>query len=144
MRLSKQAILCVDNKDNLNLIKFVFESEGFEVTTCDSLESCLSQIRQNRFAAVILNNRFGGRTSAGVCREIRCFNPIIPIVFYSGEARRSEIEKAIQAGGNAYLVKPLDFDKLIDTVNKLIAGSSSGFIMNHNGTAKLTCNNTTP
>ncbi|MDQ3801363.1 MAG: response regulator [Acidobacteriota bacterium] len=117
MKQSKHSILCVDDdKDNLDLIKFVFEEKDFEVIACDSLEDCLLQIRRNRFNAIILDNHFNDRTSLEICREIRLYNPYTPIIFFSGEARPAEIENALKAGGNAYLVKPNDFHKLTETV----------------------------
>ena len=121
MKLVKRSILCVDeNKDNLELLTVTFEQEGFEVTACQSLEECLSQARQNDFSAIILDNRFGNGTSLDACREISEFSPNTPIIFCSGEARTAEIAKAIEAGGDRYFVKPVDFDKLADAVNELI------------------------
>jgi CheY-like chemotaxis protein len=121
MKPSKPTILVVDDdKDNLDLIKFVFESEGYEVTACDSLDDCLTQVSQKRFAAIILDNRFGDRSSLEVCKEIHWFNSNTPIIFYSGEARQSEIEKALKECGSAYLIKPLGFDSLTETVDNLI------------------------
>ena len=120
MNTQKLNILCVDDdKDSLDLITFVFKNEGFEVTGCDSLEECLSQIRTNDFAAIVLDNRFGNETSIEFCEAFRSYKPNAPIVFYSGEARQSEIDKALECG-DAYLVKPIGFDKLTETVNKLI------------------------
>ena len=121
MKSAKPNILCVDeNEDNLELLKITFEQEGFEVTTCRSLEECLSQARRNEFSAIILDNRFGNGTSLDVCREISAFSPDTPIIFCSGEARKAEIAKAIEAGGDQYFVKPVDFDKLADAVKGLI------------------------
>jgi DNA-binding response OmpR family regulator len=121
MKSAKRNILCVDeNEDNLELLKITFEQEGFEVTTCRSLEECLSQARRNEFSAIILDNRFGNGTSLDVCREISAFSPDTPIIFCSGEARKAEIAKAIEAGGDQYFVKPVDFDKLADAVKGLI------------------------
>lgn len=55
----KQTILCIDdNEDSLELFTYIFEQEGFEVETCDSLEGCLSLIREKDFATVILDNWF--------------------------------------------------------------------------------------
>ena len=120
MNAQKPNILCVDDdKDSLDLLTFVFKSEGFEVTACDSLEECLSQIRQKHFSVIVLDNRFGNGTSIEVCNELRSYNHYTPIVFYSGEARQSEIDKALECG-NAYLIKPIGFDKLADTVKNLI------------------------
>ena len=121
MKSAKRSILCVDeNADNLELLKITFEREGFEVTTCRSLEECLSAARRNKFSAIILDNRSGNGTSLDVCREISSFSPNTPIIFCSGEARKAEIAKAIEAGGDKYFVKPVDFDKLVDAVKELI------------------------
>lgn len=90
--------------------------------SCDNLEECLSQARQKNFQAIILNNRFGNISSLDVSRQIRSFDSTVPIIFHSGEARQSEIDKALAAGANAYLVKPNNFEKLTDTVIKLIEG----------------------
>jgi DNA-binding response OmpR family regulator len=126
MKSAKPTILCVDdNEDNLELLTYLFEDENFNVITCTSLEDCLSQTRQNRFSAIILDNRFGDKTSLDACKEIRSNNPNTPIIFYSGEARETEIAKALDACGNAYLVKPLDLDKLTDVASKLIQESQS-------------------
>ena len=120
MNTQKPSILCVDDdKDSLDLITYVFKNEGFEVTSCDSLEECLSQIRQKHFSVIVLDNHFGDGTSIEVCKELRSYNHHTPIIFYSGEARQSEIDKALECG-DAYLIKPIGFDKLTDTVKNLI------------------------
>jgi len=127
MNQSKAAILCVDdNRDNCELLTFVFESRGFEVKTCQTISEGFFQAKQRNFSAIILDNRFGETTSLEVCREIRFFDPITPIVFYSGEARQSEIEKALAAGANAYLIKPSGFEELTETVIKLIEEAQFG------------------
>lgn len=121
MKQSKQIVfVCDDNADSCELIKFVFELEGYEVVSCDNLEDCLSEARQNKFDAIVLDNRFGQVSSLEACREIQAFNQNIPIIFYSGEARTSQMEKALKAGADAYLVKPNDFERLTRTVVSLI------------------------
>lgn len=117
---NRTVFVCDDNSDSCELIKFAFQLEGYKVTSCDNLDECLSQTRQNNFEAVILDNRFGQVSSLDACREIRGFSQSVPIIFYSGEARASEIEKALQAGADAYLVKPNDFERLTETVINLI------------------------
>lgn len=121
MNSARKSILCLDeNEDSLELLTVTFEQEGFAVKTCRSLEECLSEARENDFSAIILDNRYGNGTSLDVCREISTFAPNTPIVFCSGEARRAEIAKAIEAGGDKYFVKPVDFDKLAVAIKELI------------------------
>jgi CheY-like chemotaxis protein len=39
----------------------------------------------------------------------------VPILFYSGHAFKADIENGLEAGADAYLVKPY-FDKLTDMI----------------------------
>ena len=119
--MKKLTVLCVeDDKDNSDLITFLFESEGFDATTCSTVEECLRQALHKKFDAIILNNRLGHTTTIGACQEIRKNDPNLPIIFYSGEARPKEIEKALEECIDAYLVKPDDFEKLVPTIVSLI------------------------
>jgi len=121
MLQNKHSILCVeDDKDNSDLLTYLFESEGFEVTTCSTVEECLHHAVQRNFDAIILDNRLGHTTTVGACQEIRKNDPHVPIIYYSGESRPKEIEKALSECAVAYLVKPDDFEKLVPTIIKLI------------------------
>jgi DNA-binding response OmpR family regulator len=120
MEASESSILCVDdNEDTREILTYLLEEKGFAVTACRTLDECLEQARQKHFSVIILDYHFGDGTSLDVCREIRFHNPATPIIFYSGEARGTEIQKALEAGATEYLVKPLGLDELIDTVSNL-------------------------
>jgi CheY-like chemotaxis protein len=122
MNQSNFTLLCVDDdKDNCELLTFVFSRQGFQVETCHTMNEALQHIRQKSFNAIILDNHLGETTSLEACQKIRLILPSTPIIFYSGESRQSEIDKAVAAGANAYLVKPNGFDKLTETVTNLIS-----------------------
>jgi CheY-like chemotaxis protein len=126
MESTNHSVLCVeDDADNLELMKFLFESENFKVTACDNLEDCLAQVKSNRFSAIVLDYHMGNENSLEVCEEIRSHHLKAPIIFYSGEARKTEIQKAMEHCADAFLHKLMDFDKLTQTVNKLIRESQS-------------------
>ncbi len=97
----------------------MFQQEGFQVKTCSQTD-CLKLIHEEKFLAFILDNYFNGLKGVDICQEIRSFDQTTPIVFFSGEARPLEIEKALAIGANAYLVKPNDFEKITETVVNLI------------------------
>jgi DNA-binding response OmpR family regulator len=120
MNESKSKILCVeDDEDTCELISFVLKQAGYEVEACSRID-CLKLIHEERFLAFILDNWFEGTSGVDICKEIRSFDLATPIIFCSGEARQIEIGKALAAGANAYLVKPIDFEELTNTVTKLI------------------------
>lgn len=120
MNESKLKILCVeDDEDTCELISFVLKQTGYEVEACGRMD-CLKLIHEEKFLAFILDNWFEGISGVDICKEIRSFDSDTPIIFCSGEARQPEIDKAFAAGANAYLVKPIDFEELTETVTKLI------------------------
>lgn len=118
-------ILCVeDDKDTCELITYVFAQEGYEVRAIEQ-KDCLKILQQENFQAVILNNYHIGLSGAEITRQIRSFNKLIPIIFLSGESRLVEINKVMQAGADAYLVKPDGLEKLLATVTQIIKSRSS-------------------
>ena len=117
---SKSKILCIeDDEDTCDLVNFVFNQAGYKIESCGQTE-CLKLIHQEQFLAIILDNYFDGMSGTEICQEIRNFDQTTPIIFLSGEARQAEIDKALAAGANAYLIKPNDFEKLTGTVIKFI------------------------
>lgn len=120
-------ILCIDDDDDTReLIKFKLRLADYQVTTCSTAEEGLVQAGRGGFGAIILDNRFRDSSGELICQEIRRFDRVTPIVFFSGEARPQEINKALAAGANAYLVKPNDFEKLTETVINLIKKEKNG------------------
>jgi DNA-binding response OmpR family regulator len=82
--------------------------------------STLPLIADGRFDLYLLDNWMLGGSGVELCREIRRSDPSTPIVFYSGAALESEREEALQAGVQAYLVKPGDVVILVETVRRLL------------------------
>ncbi len=117
----KQDILCIDDdNDTCELVEFMFKQKGFKVVSCTTSEEGIDCARNGEFGAIILDNRFHGNDGTKICREIRVFDQAIPIIFFSGEARSMEKEKALAAGANEYLLKPNDLEKLTDTIINFI------------------------
>jgi DNA-binding response OmpR family regulator len=125
MTETKLEILCIeDDEDTCELVTFVFKDAGFEIESCGQTD-CLKLIHEEKFSAIILDNYFDGMSGVEICQEIRSFDQITPVIFLSGEVREAEIDKAMAAGANAYLTKPIDFEKLVPTTIKLIEQSKT-------------------
>lgn len=120
MDKSKLSILCIeDDTDTCELIEYVFKQEGCQVTSCGNRD-CLKIVEDEKFSAVILDNYFDGLSGVEICLKIRERHPQTPIIFYSGEARQSEINKALVAGATDYLIKPTGFERLVEKAFSLI------------------------
>ena len=60
-------------------------------------------------------------SGATLTEWIREFDKTTPILFYSGAAHDSDLQQALNAGANGYVVKPADNDTLLAEVSRLIA-----------------------
>lgn len=117
-----KTILCVDdNTDTCELLKFIFEKDGFEVKTSDSPEEAVRHAINNRFSAIVVDFHLFEMDGVDLCRIIQTFDSNTPVIFFSAEAREIKKQEAFEAGAKAYLTKPNDFEKLVPTVTWLIS-----------------------
>jgi DNA-binding response OmpR family regulator len=108
-----------DDRDNRDLLQFMFENAGYQLKTCATGEEALQVARRNGIAAYILDNWLGDMSGVQLCQEIRTFDRKTPIVFFSGVSYSKDRKEGLTAGAQSYLVKPDDLDKIIETVEQL-------------------------
>jgi DNA-binding response OmpR family regulator len=130
MDRSEQVVLCVDDdSDTCELVKVMFGLIDYDVITCSTAADGLHCARQGGFSAIILDYRLVDLCGAEICREIRSFDVLTPVIFFAAEARFSEKQKALDAGANAYLVKPNDLEILSETVLGFTYGAQKNWFL---------------
>ncbi len=77
--------------------------------------------RRGYFDLYILDNWLPDGSGVGLCRAIREFDPHTPILFYSAAACERDIEDALRAGAQDYIVKPVIPEELRQAVARLIS-----------------------
>ena len=119
--MKERSVLCVDdNFDNNELLEFFFEQAGYQVTICSTGEECLDCLKDHEFSAVVLDYHLPDKDGLALFKEIRKLYPQTPVIIFSADARNSSREAAIEAGVNAYLIKPDDIKNIVSVVTKLI------------------------
>jgi len=115
-------ILIIDDDPNSSeLIELMlsYSGTGYEITSVQTPEAGLRLAAAQRFDLFLLDYRLPGMTGAEVCRRIRRTDAETPVMFFTGTAHDRERREAMQAGANAYLVKPDDLKHLTETVKRL-------------------------
>lgn len=128
--VQRKRVLCVDDhKDTRELMGVLLDAYGYEPVIAASVTDALESARSGGLALCILDHWLTESNGVQLCREIRAFDPVTPIMFYSGAGYLSDIEMGLEAGAQAYLVKP-DFDNLKPTIDRLIdeAGSRASVV----------------
>jgi DNA-binding response OmpR family regulator len=117
-------ILCVeDDKDSCELLDFILSGEGFEVVSCSTSQEGLHLAKQGGFSAIVLDYCLPEVSGLEICREIRTYDKQTPIIFYTASAYPKDKEEGLKAGANAYLVKPIDLEKIAKTITDLVSTS---------------------
>jgi DNA-binding response OmpR family regulator len=128
---ARKRILCVDDhEDTRDLMRVLLGEYGYESVIATSVSDALNSARSGGLALCILDHWLTESNGIELCQQIRAFDPDTPIMFYSGAGYGSDIQKGLDAGAQAYLVKP-DFDHLKPTIDRLIdeAGSKHSVVM---------------
>lgn len=126
MNSPRGRILCTeDDADARDLITTILAREGYDVLCSDSPEETLELARTEKFDLYLMDNWLRDTNGATLTARIRKFDPKTPILFYSAAAYDTDKEAARRAGAQAYLVKPVENEKLVAEVGRLICESKA-------------------
>jgi DNA-binding response OmpR family regulator len=120
-------ILVVDDiADNLFLIQMVLEAEGYQVDVADSGKAALALIAQKPPDLMLLDVMMPGMSGYEVVRQIRENSnlPYIPIIMISG-CEQTDESQGLKALTQAFIPKPIDFDKLFYEIRAISATTAS-------------------
>ncbi len=109
-----------DDHDCRDMVVFMLEQSGYEVTCVHSSTEALSLAKSERFDLFLVDNWMPEMTGLELTRHIREFNQTTPILFYSGVAHEDDKQAALNAGAQGYLVKPIGIELLVEEVDRLI------------------------
>jgi DNA-binding response OmpR family regulator len=126
MTSSKGRILCTeDDADTRDMLIFLLQEEGYEVLCTDNATQALSLAKTQSFDLYLIDSWLPNSSGSILTKKIREFDDKTPILFYSGAAYEADKENARSAGAQAYLVKPVENEKLVAEVTRLIGESKN-------------------
>ena len=121
-------VLCVDdNEDCRVMLSTLLRLALVEAKTVGTAAQALSLIRTESFNLYLLDARLPDLDGFELCRAMRAFAPHTPILFFSGAASEADRKRAIEAGANAYLIKP-EIDGLIETITHYLGDNTARVI----------------
>lgn len=109
-----------DHEDTRELVTLVLEQRSIEVVTGSTIESGVTLARSQHFDLYLLDSWLPDGSGLDLCRAIRKFDQVTPVVFYSAAAYEIDRNQAIDSGAQAYLIKPSHPSELCTLVTSLI------------------------
>jgi DNA-binding NtrC family response regulator len=114
------SILAVDDEQNLlELLITVLGKRGFTVKTAINGMEALKLLDQESFQLALLDLKMGPVNGVQLLKEIKDRRPIIKVIMMTAYPTYETRTQASENGASAYLTKPVDIQKLVDTINSL-------------------------
>jgi DNA-binding response OmpR family regulator len=109
--IGRRSILYVDDDPETRALLTHVLSEYDVVFAANAFEA-LRNVNHRPFHGYILDYWLPDWSGPSLCREIRKIDPHAPIIFCTAAARDNDRARAMRAGANAYLCKPVAPDVL--------------------------------
>ena len=114
-----KTVLAVDDApENLAFIRACLASAGYTVFAAKSGEECLTLLTRLTPRLILLDVQMPGIDGFETCRLIRKRKELagVPIAFLTARKGAEDVQECVAAGGNDFIVKPFNRQKLLDRV----------------------------
>lgn len=105
-----KALIVEDDTVTQRLMEQVFQARGYHVTTCTNAEAGWEIFQEGGYQLVLADWQLPGMTGVELCRAIK-ESPVgdqCLVIMMTGQDTPEDIQMALEAGANDFLVKPVD------------------------------------
>ncbi len=117
-----RVLLIEDNAQNRYLITFLLKASEFEVATAEDGTEALAMAADGDFDLVLLDIQLPGMDGYEVARALRQNARLhgVPIVAVTSHAMTGDRERALAAGCDGYIEKPIDPETFVAQVRTFL------------------------
>ena len=103
-------LLVEDHPESRRTLQRLIERRGHEVVAVGSAEEAELELRKQPFSFLILDWMLPGKSGVELCQELRAApkGEELFILLVTARDDAQDLERALEAGANDYLIKPLD------------------------------------
>lgn len=113
---AKRIVLVDDDRDMRNLLQQLIAEAGHTVEAFDTAAAALDYLSENPADSLISDLKLPGMDGAALVEAVHRAQPDLNIVMLTGSASVADRERALEAGANAYLVKPVTLEDLMESI----------------------------
>jgi twitching motility two-component system response regulator PilH len=119
--MSKLVLVIEDDPDQRRLLERVLLGSGWRVATAPDGESGLTAAKNHAPDAIVLDVMMPRLNGYQTCRQLKA-DPAtapIPVVMCTAKDQPADEFWATEVGAEAYLAKPVDIGRLVQTLDRL-------------------------
>lgn len=124
--MSRRVLLIEDNEQNRYLVTFLLEGRGYEVATAVDGAVGVEMAARLLPDLILLDIQLPTMDGYEVARALRSNQALdaVPIIAVTSYAMEGDREKALAAGCNGYIEKPIDPDTFVAEIERYLNGAT--------------------
>lgn len=120
---AERVLVVDDNPANLKLVEFLLDGEGYEIRTAGDAEEALSALREFEPRLILMDLQLPGMSGLELTRRLKT-DPAtrgVVILALTAFAMKGDEQRALDAGCDGYVAKPIDVETLPALVARYLA-----------------------
>lgn len=120
--MSRKVLIIEDNEQNLYLLKFILERNGYDVYAAMDGKQGIIEAEKILPDLILLDIQLPGMDGYAVAIKLREHPAFFstPVIAVTSYAMPGDREKALEAGCNGYIEKPIDPDTFMKRVEEFL------------------------
>ncbi len=123
MTTKKRILIIEDEPDIIRGLKDALEFENLEPQATSSAKDGVRLMRERGADCIILDLMLPDGNGYDVCREIRTFNALVPIIMLTARSQESDKIRGLEVGADDYVTKPFSVGELLARIKAIFRRS---------------------
>lgn len=121
--MAERILIVDDNPTNLKLVTFLMQQSGYDVTTAADADDAMASIRTRPPDLILMDVQLPGIDGLELTRQLKTdpATKSILVIAVTAYAMKGDQDRALSAGCDDYVTKPIDTKQLPLTVAKHLA-----------------------
>jgi len=123
-------LIAEDNADSREMMQLMLEAKGYQVVSAENGIRALEVAVRSRPDLLLIDLELPKLDGLSVTRNLR-LHPVfksVPILIISGHDPSRYRREAIDAGCNEYVLKPINFDRLNQLIDRFVPRGRAAFV----------------
>lgn len=118
--MTTHTILVVDDDmAHARMLKTLISDWGYRVSLAHDGDEGVEMVSAEPYDLVLLDMKMKKMSGMEALQRIQAFNPVLPVIIMTAFSSVDTAVQALKIGAYDYLTKPLDFDKLRLTIDRI-------------------------
>ncbi|MBU1196369.1 MAG: sigma-54 dependent transcriptional regulator [Proteobacteria bacterium] len=117
--MTKKILVVDDDNAHAMMLNTLIRDWGYAVDLADDGSTAVEKVKQISFDLVLMDMKMVKMSGMDALQLINAYNPALPVIIMTAYSSVQTAVKALKIGAYDYLTKPLDFDRLKLTIDRL-------------------------